>query len=59
MLQEDISRATVDRLRAERILKDAPFGVAGVGECAVWINSNPAAEAKLRPYRRHPVPAGS
>jgi len=34
---------------------DAPFGVAGFGDYAVRIKSNPMAEEKLKPYVKDPV----
>jgi hypothetical protein len=38
---------------------DAPFGVAGFGDYAVRIRSNPMAEEKLRPYQKMPAKVGS
>jgi len=34
---------------------DAPFGVAGFGDYAVRVKSNPMAEEKLRPYVKDPI----
>jgi hypothetical protein len=51
----DVQSACLILAAAELKLKDAPFGIAGFGDYAVRINNNPAAEAKLRPYRRHAV----
>jgi len=34
---------------------DAPFGVAGFGDYAVRVKSNPMAEEKLRPYLKDPI----
>lgn len=35
--------------------EDAPFGVAGFGDYAVRVRSNPMAEEKLRPYVKDPI----
>jgi len=50
---KDVQSACLILAAAELKLKDAPFGIAGFGDYAVRITNNPAAEAKLRPYRRH------
>jgi hypothetical protein len=38
---------------------DAPFGVAGFGDYAVRVKSNPMAEEKLRPYVKDPIKVAS
>lgn len=52
---KDVQSACLILATAELKLKDAPFGIAGFGDFAVRITNNPAAEAKLRAYRRHAV----
>ena len=51
----DVRSACLILAASELKLKDAPFGIAGFGDYAVRITNNPAAEAKLRPYRRTTV----
>jgi hypothetical protein len=52
---KDVQSACLILAAAELKLKDAPFGIAGFGDYAVRITNNPAAEAKLRAYRRRAV----
>lgn len=52
---KNVQTACLILAAAELKLKDAPFGLAGFGDYAVRITNNPAAETKLRPYRRYAV----
>jgi hypothetical protein len=53
----DIVSATLMLAAEEMKLKDTPFGVAGFGDYAIRVRSNPKVAERLDPYRRRVVMA--
>jgi len=54
-----VKSATLMLAAEELKLKDTTFGVAGFGDYAIRVRSNPKVAERLAPYRKHPLLVGS
>lgn len=55
----EVKSATLMLAAEELKLKDTPFGVAGFGDYAIRVRSNPKVAERLAPFRLRPVMVGS